>query len=99
MSKTSELDAVLTELSAHSKALLDAVQSIRELLSADEDNAAPTPKAYTLEEVRAALLDKRKAGYKEEVKALLAAHGAQRLTDIAPGEYTAMMQEAEAIGR
>ncbi len=99
MSKTSELDAVLTELSAHSKALLDAVQSIREILGEEKDEAAPAPKACTLEEVRAALLDKRKAGYKEEVKALLAAHGAQRLTDIDPGEYNAMLQEAGAIGR
>lgn len=99
MSKMSELDAVLTELSTHSKALLDAVQSIRELLGADDAETTSTPKVYTLEEVRAALLDKRKAGYKDEVKALLAAHGAQRLTDIDPGEYPAMMQEAEAIGR
>ena len=96
MSKMSQLDSVLTELSEHSRALLDAVQSIRELLGAEEPTTAP--KAYTLEEVRAALLEKTKAGFKAEVKALLTAHGAQRLTDIAPGEYPALMQEAEAIG-
>ena len=96
MSKMSQLDSMLTELSEHSRALLDAVQSIRELLGAEEAPAAP--KAYTLEEVRAALLEKSKAGFKAEVKALLTAHGAQRLTDIDPGEYPALMQEAEAIG-
>lgn len=102
MSKMSELDAVLTELSAHAKATLAAAQSIRELLSAPEADATgdapPLAKTFTLEEVRAALLAKRKAGFKDEIKALLVAHGAERLTDIDPAEYAAMVQEAEAIG-
>ena len=38
------------------------------------------------------------AEYKDEVKALLKAHGAERLPDIDPKEYPAMMQEAGEIG-
>lgn len=98
MSKMSELDTLLTELSEHSKALLDAARCIRELMSAEPADEAPAPKLFTIEEVRAVLLAKRKAGFKDEVKALLNAHGAPRLTDIDPAEYSAMMEEAEAIG-
>lgn len=98
MSKMSELDAVLTELSEHSKALLDAVKSIREMLTDDAAEETPAPKEYTLEEVRAVLLEKRKAGFKDEIKALITAHGAPRLTDIDPTEYPALMEEAEAMG-
>jgi len=88
MSKMSDLDMALTELSKHSQAVLDAVRSIRELLGAEAEEAAPAPKNYTLEEVRGALLAMRKAGYKEQIKALLEAHGAQRLTDIDPRSIT-----------
>lgn len=91
----SELDAALTELSNHTAALIDAVQSIRELLGTAV--TSEPAKSYTIEEVRAALLAKRKAGYRDEVKSMLIAHGGERLTDIDPAEYPAMMKEAEAL--
>ena len=75
----------------------EAIQNVRELLGS-EPKQAPAPKTYTIEEVRALLLKKRRDGFRDEVKALLVAHGAERLTDVDPGEYAAMMQEAEAIG-
>lgn len=102
MAAMKELDALLTELSEHSKDIAEAVRDIRALLSSDraEEAAeqAKPEKHYTLEEVRAALLEKRKAGYRDEIKTLLAAHGAERLTEIDPKEYDAMMAEAEGIG-
>lgn len=94
-----ELDAALTALSDLSSAISETIQNVRELLGAEpEPEQTPAPKTYTIEEVRALLLQKRRDGFRDEVKALLAAHGAERLTDIDPGEYTAMMQEAEVIG-
>ena len=103
MAKMSELDAALTELSTQAKAMLDTVQYIRTLLSpaaADEAaEQAPKKKPFTLEEVRAALLQKRKEGYGSEVKALLIAHGAEKLTEIDPGQYDSLMADAEAIGQ
>ena len=97
MSKMAELDAALTALSELTSAMSETIQNVRELLGAEPEQA-PAPKTYTLEEVRALLLKKRSDGYRAEVKALLIAHGAERLTDVDPGEYAAMMQEAEAIG-
>ena len=55
----------------------------------------PTP---TLEQVRAVLADKSRHGYTAEVKALLCQHGADKLSEIAPSEFEALLTEAEALG-
>ena len=101
MAKMSELDALLTGLSEHSRTLSEAVNAIRELLSGDEPEEKPASeeKRFTIEEVRALLLEKRKGGFRDEIKALLLRHGADRLTDIDPTEYRTMMAEAEEIGK
>ena len=63
----------------------------------DEKPTVPKP-AITLEQVRAVLADKSRHGYTAAVKALLRQHGADKLSDIAPSEYEALLAEAEALG-
>lgn len=58
-------------------------------------NPNPTP---TLEQVRSVLADKSRRGYTAEVKALLRQHGADKLSEIAPSEYEALLTEVEALG-
>lgn len=58
---------------------------------------APETKTLTLEEVRAALAEKSRAGHTAEVKALLIKHGADKLSDIDPAEYPALFAEAEVL--
>ena len=55
------------------------------------------PKPLTLEQVRAALAEKSRAGHTSEVKALLIKHGADKLSDIDPAEYLALLAEAEVL--
>ena len=55
------------------------------------------PKPLTLEQVRAALAEKSRAGHTAEVKALLLKHGADKLSDIDPAEYPALLAEAEVL--
>ena len=108
MARMSELDAALKALMEQSRGIQESVRCIRELMSADAspepgeehqpEQAAEPEKTYTLQEVRAALREKTSRGHKDEVKALLKAHGAERLPDIDPKEYPAMMKEAEEIG-
>lgn len=108
MAKMSELDAALKALMEQSRGIQESVRCIRELMSADAapepnethkpEQAAEPEKTYTLQDVRAMLREKTSQGHKDEVKALLKAHGAERLPDIDPKEYPAMMQEAEEIG-
>ena len=60
-----------------------------------EEKAEPKP--LTLERVRAALAEKSRAGHTSEVKALLIKHGADKLSDIDPVEYLALLAEAEVL--
>ena len=57
----------------------------------------PETKPLTLEQVRAALAEKSRAGHTSEVKALLIKHGADKLSDIDPAEYPALIAEAEVL--
>lgn len=102
MSKMSELDAVLTELSAHAKATLAAAQSIRELLSAPEAEATgdtpPPVKPITKEQVRAVLAAKTAEGYGAQVRALLRKYGATQLSAVKPADYSDLLWEAQSIG-
>ena len=64
-----------------------------------ESAAKEETKTYSLEEVRRILADKSRSGYRAEVKALLTAHGASRLSDITdPAALSALALEAEVIG-
>ena len=60
-----------------------------------EEKAEPKP--LTLERVRAALAEKSRAGHTSEVKALLIKHGADKLSDIDPAEYPALLAEAKVL--
>ena len=54
-------------------------------------------KPLTLEEVRAVLAEKSRSGHTEEVRALLNKHGADKLSEIDPAEYPALLAEAEVL--
>ena len=54
-------------------------------------------KPLTLEEVRAVLAEKSRAGHTAEVRELLNKHGADKLSGIDPAEYAALLAEAEVL--
>ena len=58
---------------------------------------APEEKPLTLEEVRAVLAEKSRAGHTAEIRALLIKHGADKLSDIDPAEYPALLADAEVL--
>lgn len=66
-----------------------------------EPEAKPEPeeqkKEYTFTEVRTFLADKSRSGHTAEVKKILAAHGADKLSDLDKAEYAAVMAEAEVL--
>lgn len=66
-----------------------------------EPEAKPEPeepkKEYTFTEVRTFLADKSRAGHTAEVKKILAAHGADKLSDLDKAGYAAVMAEAEVL--
>ena len=59
----------------------------------------PPAKVYSFEEVRGILADKARAGFREEIKALLNSHGAKQLSEITdPAVLATLVAEAEAFG-
>lgn len=63
----------------------------------DAVKAEPEAKVPTLEEVRAVLAEKSRAGHTAEVKELLEKHGAPKLSGINPAEYPALLAEVEVL--
>lgn len=57
----------------------------------------PEPKPLTLEQVRAVLAEKSRAGHTAEVRALLLKHGADKLSEVNPAEYPALLADAEVL--
>lgn len=101
MSRMSELSATLDALVECGKELTRTAEKLRSLYSANEPSkgtAEPTAeKTIALEEVRAVLAEKSRAGKTAAVKELLQKHGADRLSDIDPSEYAALLADAEVI--
>ena len=55
-------------------------------------------KTLTLEDVRAVCADKSRSGFTEEVKAILNKHGVEKLSEVNPAEYKALLAEVEVLG-
>lgn len=60
-----------------------------------EEEPATDEPTVTLEDVRAELARLNKAGKKETTKALLTKYGADKLSEIDPGQYAALYAEAK----
>ena len=100
--KSLMLDAAdkLTALSETLKALADSVQAEANGTDSQPEKAkAPEkkPPAITLEKVRGILADKSRAGHTAEVRAILQKHGVNRLSEVDPDQYAAIIQEAEVL--
>ena len=52
----------------------------------------------TLEQVRAVLCEKSRAGYTANVRELLQKYGASKLSQVDPSNYEALIRDAEVIG-
>lgn len=84
------------------RALADSMQAVcdtlTEGLSEEKKSAEPQQEpAIPLEKVRGVLAEKSRAGFTEEVREIIRRHGADRLSGIAPEEYRAVIEEAEAL--
>ena len=54
-------------------------------------------KPLKLEDVRAVMAEKSRQGKTEEIRALLEKYGANKLSEISPNDYAALLADAEAI--
>ena len=91
-----------TELVAELLGVLHRLVDVLEEFVQSSEGEEPLPEekteAPTLEEVRAVLAKLSVAGHSAAVKSLIAKFGANKLSDIAPEQYAALLKEAERIG-
>ena len=85
------MDKVIEELWACAATLSGIADTLAKMAELEE--ASPT-----LEEVRAVLAKLSVEGHSAAVKSLIAKFGADKLSDIAPEQYAALLKEAERIG-
>ena len=81
-------------------ALLDSCSSATEEKQEVKEEPVPAKepeKAYTLEEVRAILSAKSKAGFREQVKEMINKRGVDNLTKLDPSEYPSLVKEVEGL--
>lgn len=103
MSKMSEMAMTIEELRNAATAITDAANYLAQLFSGEEtdaqpENPAPVQKpALTLEQVRAVLAEKSRAGHTATIRTLLQKYGASKLSGIDPQHYEALLQEVEVL--
>ena len=78
----------------------DAASRGSPTLPTPQPEPAPPENAVTYEDVRAALAEKSRTGFRAEVKALITRHGVRQLSEITdPAEYAVLLAEAADIGK
>lgn len=111
MGKTSELSILIDELKNCGETLIGISQSLSELFSsADENQKSDEPitvtqeqsktaeeKVLTLEDVRAVLAEKSRAGFTAQIREILVKHGAEKLSAVNPSEYQTLLKEVEVL--
>lgn len=106
MSKMSDMAMTIEELRSAAAAINEAANWLAEQFGGTADSAPvekPAAKEekkpeLKLEDVRAVLAEKSRAGHTAEVRALLKKYGAAKLSEIDPANYEALMKDAEVIG-
>lgn len=106
MSKMAEMAQTIEELRTAAASINAAADWLYQQFSGDNTEVqtveAPAKKEskpeLKLEDVRAVLAEKSRAGHTAEVRALLQKFGAAKLSEIDPANYEALMKDAEVIG-
>ena len=98
MGKINELSQLVNELNQCCKTLISISESLASMFSTQEEASPETPKAITLEEVRAVLSKKSRAGHTAKVRELLEKYGATKLSEIESSQYPSLLAEAEVLG-
>lgn len=84
-------------------ALADSVRTLCSVLAdspQEADKTKPEKKApaITLEKVRGVLAEKSRDGFTTEVREIIQSFGAERLSEIDPANYEAVLKKAEVLG-
>jgi len=93
----SDLRSLADSVQAVAEAIADKELAVVAQVEAPATEPKPGAKPVTLEQVRAALAEKSHNGFTAEVRGLLEKHGAKKLSEIDPSEFSTLLVEAEAL--
>lgn len=79
-------------------ALADCVRALCLALADDRQETVQKVPEIPLERVRGLLAEKSRNGYTTEVRSIIKSFGAERLSEIDPSDYEAVLMKAEALG-
>ncbi len=98
----SEAASLLLKTAEDLSALADSVRALCSALAdgpGEAEKLKPEKKtAVTLEKVRGVLAEKSRDGFTAEVRTIIQSFGAERLSEIDPSQYDAVMKKAEVLG-
>ena len=104
MSKMNDMAMTIEELRNAATTINDAANWLAQQFGGTPETAekaevpaAPAKPALSLEEVRAVLADKSRAGHTAEIRELLKKYGASKLSLVDPKHYEALLREAEVL--
>ena len=106
MSKMSDMAMTIEELRNAATAINEAANWLAEQFSGTADEVPvekPAAKAekkpeLKLEDVRAVLAEKSRAGHTAAIRTLLQKYGASKLSGVDPKHYEALLKDAEVLG-
>lgn len=96
MSKENAMALTIEELRSATAALNVVANRLTELFGA-EVSVGNAPADMTLEEVRGALAEISRKGYTAEIRGLLQKYGTDKLSELNPTCYRALLAEAERL--
>ena len=100
MDKTNDMALTIEELRSAVAAINEVANRMVRVFG-NEAFAVETRKvkpAMKLEEVRAVLAEKSRNGYTAQIHSLLQKYGADRLSQLDPSKYAALIADAEVLG-
>ena len=99
MSKMGDMAASIAELRNAAAAINGVADWLTEAFRAKEsaEEAPTTERMLTLEEVRAVLAEKSRKGHTAEIRSLLLKYGADKLSQLDPANYRALLADAEVL--
>ena len=107
MSKMAEMHETIEELRSAVASINAVADWLYQQFSGDNNSTLEPAKApvktetkpqLKLEDIRAVLAEKSRAGHTAEIRALLKKYGAAKLSEIDPANYETLLQDAEVIG-
>jgi hypothetical protein len=99
MSKLGDMTASIEELRSAAAAINGVADWLTEAFCKDDspEDAPATEPMLTLEEVRAVLAEKSRKGHTAEIRSLLMKYGADKLSQLDPTNYRALLAGVEVL--